>query len=83
MYYYGMPTMVNNYTKICALDYPANLPYLVDTTNVKITGATKSGETWTVPASYGGWASKQYCDGAAVALAVAGTAIVTVSTSMY
>jgi len=79
---YGMPLTTGTYSKICALNYPADLPYLVDILGTKITGATRSGDTWTVPSSDGSWASTQYCDGSAVALTVAGAAA-TMAISMY
>jgi len=82
--YYGMPTTtLDSYSKICALNYPADLPYLVDSIGNKITGATRSGNTWTVPDSYDSWASEQYCDGSAVALTVAGSAVAAIATAMY
>jgi hypothetical protein len=38
--YYGMPISTGSYSKICALNYPTGLPYLVDILGVAITGAT-------------------------------------------
>jgi hypothetical protein len=55
---YGMPLRVGEYTKICAIDYPKDLPYLADKNAAKITGATKSGDVYTVPLYNGSWASK-------------------------
>lgn len=82
--YYGMPiTSTGTYTKVCSLNYPADMPYLVDILGLKITGSSRSGDTWTVPAANGSWASTQYCDGSATALAVAGTAVAAIATSMY
>tara|TARA_B110001450_G_C17413567_1_gene396805 strand:+ start:207 stop:587 length:381 start_codon:yes stop_codon:yes gene_type:complete len=49
--YLGMPKKTGQYTKICALDYPKDLPYIVDLLNNPITGSTQSGNTWTVPAT--------------------------------
>lgn len=82
--YYGMPiTSTGTYSKICALNYPADLPYIVNILGTKITGSTRSGDTWTVPADQGSWATTQYCDGSATALAVAGTAVAAIATAMY
>jgi hypothetical protein len=81
--YYGMPTTTGKYSKICALNYPADLPYLVSVIGTKITGSTQSGNKWTVPASFGSWASTQYCDGSAVAITVAGTAVAAIATALY
>ena len=81
--YYGMPLTTGKYSKICVLNYPADLPYLVTSIGTKITGATQSGNKYTVPATSGGWASTQYCDGSAVAITVAGTAVAAIATAIY
>ena len=81
---YGMPSLTGYYSKICAPDYPAQLPIAVDYSGNKITGYTWESDVVTMPATtYNSWASKQYCDGSATTLAVAGAAVAAVAVSMY
>ena len=80
--FYGMPKNVGTYTKMCALDYPKDLPYIVDIYGSPITGSTRNFDTWTVPAFYDYWETTQYCDGGATTLA-AGAAIATAAFTMF
>ena len=81
---YGMPSLKGYYTKICAPDYPSQLPIAYDGSGNKITGYTWASDVVTMPATtYNSWASKQYCDGSATTLAVAGAAVAAVAVSMY
>ena len=79
--YYGMPLSTGYYTTICNMDYPATIP---------IKGYGNSAAAWdaktnvlTYTSVNGGLVTKQYCDGSASALAVAGTAVVAAAVSMY
>ena len=78
---WGLPLNIESYTTICNMDYPTTIP---------IKGYGNSAAAWdaktnllTYTSANGGMVTKQYCDGSASALAVAGTAIVAAAVSMY
>ena len=78
---WGLPLNTESYTTICNMDYPATIP---------IKGSGNSAAAWdaktnvlTYTSANGGLVTKQYCDGSASALAVAGTAVVAAAVSMY
>ena len=78
---WGLPLNIESYTTICNMDYPTTIP---------IKGFGNSAAAWdaktnllTYTSANGGMVTKQYCDGSASALAVAGTAVVAAAVSMY